>query len=174
MDIFQQRIRDLNALAGSAPIFHLTLHNEGFTVNDGALRKYSEPESGFFIQDIVDGFFPGEFRAKYPMGVKLEVNDRRNRDLFQGSARRLVEASKAVLGKGDGKLKVRVPDGSDMLVMIEPTTKVRQIRRIVQHQCRLDGFEFASPPSALDLDDNAKMSDLGLYPRGLIVVKRTV
>jgi hypothetical protein len=176
MGAFQRRIRELNALAGSAPVFRLAFHDEGFTVNDGELRKYGDPASGSFLRDIVDGFFPSEFRAKFPNGIKFQVDDRRTGELFQGRCRRLEDSAEAEkeenLGKGDGKLKVRMLEGGDLLLRIEPGTKVRAVRRIVQRKAGLEEFELSSPPSTLNLDDNATMASIGLYPRGVIAVKR--
>jgi uncharacterized coiled-coil protein SlyX len=193
MGRFEQRIADLNKLADSVPaalatdggvttiahtpVFRLTLLNDGFTLNEGPLRPYSDPASGLFIQDIVDGFFPGEFKANFPNGVKFTLDDRRAVDRFHGPARRLVESARrepepdGPLGHGDGKVKIRMPNTREVMVAIEKGTKVRQLRRIVQAQFGVEEFELTAPPAAADLDDDMTMAAAGLYPKGLVMVR---
>jgi uncharacterized coiled-coil protein SlyX len=189
---FEQRIADLNRLADSIPaalatdggvttiarppVFRLTLLSDGFTLNDGALRPYSEAASGLFLQDIVDGFFPGEFKADFPNGVKFTLEDRRAPDRFRGPARRIAGSARAErddrpLGRGDGKVKIRMPNAREVIVAIEKAAKVRQLRRVVQAQFGVDDFELTAPPAAVDLDDDITMDAAGLYPNGVVMVR---
>ena len=193
MELFMNRIADLNRLADStsaklresgnisrlqhAPVMALVLLDTGFTVNGGELRPYSEKRNGMFIQDIVDGFFPGEFKERYPDGIKFTVEDRRSEELFNGTARRLIESARGIrkdddeIGQGDGKLKVKMANGGDVVIAIEGKTKVRQVRRIVQKRMDMEEFELCIPPSTEPVEDTATMESLGLYPRGVLVVK---
>ena len=193
MELFNNRIADLNRLADStsarirasgniqrlqhAPVMALVLLDTGFTVNGGELRPYAEKRNGMFIQDIVDGFFPGEFKDRYPDGVKFTVEDRRSEELFKGTARRLIESARGIrrdeeeVCDGDGKLKVKMANGGDVVIPISAATKVRQVRRIVQKKMDMDEFELCLPLSTNPVEDTATRESLGLYPRGVLVVK---
>jgi hypothetical protein len=138
MDDFMERIAALNAMADAAPTcetvngvtrlcrpsLRIRFADNGFSVNDGDLRPYDHPLSSEFFKDIMDGFFPVEFKAEYPEGVTLVIDDQRNIELFKGEARRLIDSSrrekcpewKAEIGKGVGQLKVRFGDGKETFV----------------------------------------------------------
>lgn len=195
MTVFMQRVDDLNKLADSnqhfsdtkgiktfqhAKVMQLVLKNNGFTINNGPLRPYTENNNGMFFQDIMDGYFPGEFKKEYPDGIKFSVDDQRSLDLFSGTPRRLLESSRSSrsekdtddqLGEGDGKLKVKFPDGSECIVNTLGNQKVRQIRRIIVNNFQIDDdFELCSPPSNSFLNDNHTLASLNLYPRGIVLI----
>lgn len=46
-------------------------------VMNGIPRLFGEASTQAFVKDIMDGFFPQEFKQKYPDGVLLGTNDRR-------------------------------------------------------------------------------------------------
>ena len=194
MVAFMKRIEGLNELVDSnrkltdvngikkfkePKMIKLVLLNDGFTVNNGPLRLYSEKDNGMFIQDIVDGYFPGEFKAENPDGVKFTVDDQRSLDIFKGTPRRLLESARSQridkddeeLGEGDGKLKVKFPDGTDSVINTNSEHKIRQIRRIITNNFHIDDdFELCSPPSTEFLNDEMTLQSLGLYPRGIILI----
>lgn len=194
MTVFMQRVEDLNKLADSnqhitdskgiksfqhAKIMNLVLKNNGFTVNNGPLRPYTENNNGMFFQDIMDGYFPGEFKKEYPDGIKFSVDDQRSLDLFSGTPRRLLESARSSrsekdddqLGEGDGKLKVKFPDGSECIVNTLGNQKVRQIRRLIVNNFEIDDdFELCSPPSTNYLKDDHTLASLNLYPRGIVLI----
>ena len=158
---------------------NLILMNDGFTVNNGPFRPYDDKNNGMFFQDIIDGYFPGEFKNQYPDGVKFSVDDQRSLDIFAGTPRRLLESARSSrleklndeLGEGDGKLKVKFPDGSDCIVNTQGEYKIRQIRRIIMNNFQIDDdFELISPPSPEFLNDDHSLLSLGLYPRGIILI----
>lgn len=87
-------IRELNILAGEGcsditrtkdgarlkvrdPV-PLCLYSNGILMFDGPFRPYSDPVTQQCMQDIMDGFFPGELQSRYPDGVPLEVQDKRD------------------------------------------------------------------------------------------------
>lgn len=193
MSVFMQRVEDLNKLADSnqhitdskgikgyhnTKTMNLILKNNGFIVNNGPLRPYSENNNGMFFQDIMDGYFPGEFKKEYPDGVKFSVDDQRSLDLFSGTPRRLLESARSSrsekddqLGEGDGKLKIKFPDGSDLVVNTLGNQKIRQIRRLIVNNFEIDDeFELCSPPSNNYLNDNHTLASLNLYPRGIVLI----
>ncbi|OHT05499.1 hypothetical protein TRFO_26771 [Tritrichomonas foetus] len=194
MTVFMQRVEDLNKLADSnkkisdkngvkglhqVKIMKLVLLNDGFTVNNGPLRIYTENNNGMFIQDIMDGYFPGEFKGEFPDGVKFSVDDQRSLDIFKGTPRRLLESARSLrldkeedeIGEGDGKLKVKFPDGNVTVINTKGENKVRQIRRLIVNNFVInDRFELCSLPSTEFLKDEATLESLGLYPRGIVLV----
>uniref|UniRef100_A0A8C9G3Q8 UBX domain-containing protein 11 n=1 Tax=Pavo cristatus TaxID=9049 RepID=A0A8C9G3Q8_PAVCR len=46
-------------------------------MSDGLFRSYEELSAQQCLQDIMDGYFPSEFQARYPDGVPLQVTDKR-------------------------------------------------------------------------------------------------
>jgi hypothetical protein len=94
------------------------------------LLPYNAPVNAKFIQDILDGYFPEEFRAKYPEGLRLTVADRRGR--FKSQSRRLDERTSCLevlptptdIGVGDGSLKLKIPGLSDVTTRIKRTLTI--------------------------------------------------
>lgn len=196
MKLFNEKIAELNQLADSGPAFQkrdgvnklsessikLTLKEDGFMVNNGELRLYSQPVSSDFFQDIMDGFFPLEFKGRYPEGVRIIVDDQRVNDLFKGQARKLVESARREkrdtkvidwtkeLGEGSGKLKVKLNNGKDILVRTEKTTKISEIKLLVKDHLGIDTCTIAIPPSLENVDEDKTIEQLSLYPRGLLIL----
>lgn len=69
----------------------ITLYNTYFTVNDSKERPYNLPMSAQFFRDIYDGFYPSEFKDKYPDGFHIKVVDKRGKEEFQGKGHTLEE-----------------------------------------------------------------------------------
>lgn len=93
-DCVLNNIRELNILAGEGcsditrtkdgarlkvrdPV-PLYLYSNGILMFDGPFRPYSDPMTQQCMQDIMDGFFPSELQIRYPDGVPLEVEDKRD------------------------------------------------------------------------------------------------
>ncbi|XP_063985004.1 uncharacterized protein LOC135166578 [Diachasmimorpha longicaudata] len=55
----------------------LKFYRNGMIVQKGRLRPYTDPQTRSFIQDILDGYFPGELQRDYPNGVPFKVEDHR-------------------------------------------------------------------------------------------------
>lgn len=55
-------------------------YKNGLLVNRGPLRLIGTPEYLRFVRDIVDGYFPSEFREKHPQGIYLQVYDKHKQD----------------------------------------------------------------------------------------------
>lgn len=51
-------------------------YKNGIIVDGGALRPYEWPITKQFLRDIFDGYFPYEFKERFPDGVKLLPIDR--------------------------------------------------------------------------------------------------
>jgi hypothetical protein len=52
----------------------------GLVVNNGPLRPYGWPLCDAFLNDLMDGFFPYEYKDKYPDGFPIDVTDRSMED----------------------------------------------------------------------------------------------
>jgi hypothetical protein len=68
-------VHEVNRVCDSAG--KVSLFEEGFEADSGEMQPYAPPLSSDFFQDIMDGFFPLEFKSKYSEGVKLIVEHHR-------------------------------------------------------------------------------------------------
>lgn len=55
---------------------HVCIYSDGISVNSGPFRPYGWPLCDAFLGDILDGYFPYEFKDKYPDGFPISVIDR--------------------------------------------------------------------------------------------------
>lgn len=196
MQLFERKIQELNDMAESGVSFtkesgvtkvsekaiKIRLKEDGFCLDDGELRPYSNPLSSDFFQDIMDGFFPLEFKDKYPEGVRLVVEDLRTNNLFKGKARKLSESlrreertSKPIdwsqeLGDGPGRLKVKVSTGGELLVRTTKEDVIGHIRELIIAHCGFEKFDLVVPPSTQPVSDDKTVGDLALFPRGLVLL----
>lgn len=105
-DLFMERIAELNSIVLSEPaqvvtstdgsrvrarLAHadqrlehipITLYGDGVMIKRGPFREMGSDSFNSFVGDVLDGYFPSEFRADNPDGVILKVTDKRN-ELFQ-------------------------------------------------------------------------------------------
>ena len=66
-----------------AKVLRVTVYADGLLVGGGPARSLEDSEA--FVKDVCDGYFPQEFKAQYPDGIKLDVRDcRTERAPFQG------------------------------------------------------------------------------------------
>lgn len=202
MGAFMQKIRDLNNMAESTMQFAaegqitrvkqmkpitIKFLEEGFQLDEGEIRLYSLPINVEFIQDILDGFFPIEFKEKYPEGVQFTVIDQRNSDMFKGDARRLIESARREnrvsnsdnqpqntnvkdIGDGDGKLKLKMPQNIEVMVHANKEMTIGEIRNLIANTYQIQGFKLFAPPSQAPLEDESNIEQIGLYPRGLLLL----
>lgn len=56
----------------------LTYYKNGLMIKNGPFRKTSSESYRTFVSDILDGYFPGEFKDMYPDGVIFDLVDRHN------------------------------------------------------------------------------------------------
>lgn len=57
-------------------IVRVVIYKNGICVNNGPFRPFGWPLCEAFIQDLAEGYYPYEFKEKYPDGYPLEVTDR--------------------------------------------------------------------------------------------------
>lgn len=57
-------------------VVHVVIYANGIVVNQGAFRPYGWPLCDAFLHDLADGYYPYEFKDKYPDGFPVEVIDK--------------------------------------------------------------------------------------------------
>ena len=88
-------------------VLRVTVYADGILVGAGPARSFEESEA--FVKDVCDGYFPQEFKAQYPDGIKLDVRDcRTERAPFQGPGQ--MSGRKARTLSDIGSTDMRVDD----------------------------------------------------------------
>lgn len=54
----------------------ITFYSDGIMIRRGPFRESSSPSYSSFVRDIMDGFFPSEFRDEFPDGVLFHLIDK--------------------------------------------------------------------------------------------------
>jgi hypothetical protein len=62
----------------------ITLYKNGIMIKRGPFREVGSGSFNTFVADVLDGYFPSEFRGDNPDGVILKLTDRRA-EIFQSS-----------------------------------------------------------------------------------------
>jgi hypothetical protein len=63
----------------------VTFYKNGLMIKSGPFRDINSDSYNSFVQDIMDGYFPSEFREQSPDGVLLDLIDRHN-DVYDSNA----------------------------------------------------------------------------------------
>jgi hypothetical protein len=156
----------------------LALYEQGFPVDSGELREYRTPPNATFIRNIMDEFFPGQFKAQHPEGVRFVVWDRRG--AFRGQLHCLGERPgsscletllpPADIGNGDGELKLRLPALPDVTIKIAKELTIGELMALVELNFDIRNFRIGSPLLPGGYDSDATLGAAGLYPRGFAFV----
>ncbi|KAK0339622.1 UBX domain-containing protein 11, partial [Friedmanniomyces endolithicus] len=56
----------------------VTYYADGLMINRGPFRPTASDSYKSFVQDIMDGYFPSEFRQTFPDGVLFDLRNREN------------------------------------------------------------------------------------------------
>ncbi|XP_062543587.1 NSFL1 cofactor p47 [Armigeres subalbatus] len=64
----------------------LTLWRQGFSINNGELRRYEDSANKEFFESIMRGEIPPELRSKGPTMIHLDLKDNRHEDYVKRSA----------------------------------------------------------------------------------------
>ena len=175
----------------------ITLYNDYFTVDGGQKREYRLPLSVQFFRDIYDGFYPMEFKEEFPNGCKFEVRDKRIKD-FIGTSHTIaasdIEEKAAMIssdervktndtsgadssmrdqnvyGEGDGKLKLKIPNIGDQILLTNANMKLREVRRFVENTFKIKEFEVCSSMTSKPYPDDSTLQEVKLYPRGFAII----
>jgi hypothetical protein len=65
------------------PEVSITFYRDGLLVRNGPARAYAMKESRLLVRDLIDGYFPFEFKADFPDGVRLVILDKLNESCVQ-------------------------------------------------------------------------------------------
>ena len=65
------------------PEVSITFYSDGLLVRNGPARAYAMKESRLLVRDLIDGYFPFEFKADFPDGVKLVILDKLHESCVQ-------------------------------------------------------------------------------------------
>jgi hypothetical protein len=191
LTVFLQKIEEVNRLADRStlefsrdgniasikaiPKVELGLYDEGFTVDSGELREYGAPVHAAFIRDIMDGFFPAEFKGQYPEGVRFVVSD--CRETFKGPPHSLsahpqscmeMLAPPTDLGTGDGELRVRIPSLPDVTIKVTKELTFRALMDLIEHHFDIRQFKICSPLMPTGYDPELTLDSAKLFPRGFV------
>lgn len=203
MKRFMEQISELNNLAEDnkvkftrsgniATMSHqktitLDLFDFGFTLNGGEMREYDLPINIQFFKDIMDGFYPAEFKTDFPEGVKMKVEDKRTKNLnFKGQGRQCNQVMPvgsnnnksdlellpppSDIGEGDGNVKVRIPSLPDVIMHVTKDLLISELITLISDSFDIYDIKLATPMSVEPLKNDDTMEQAGLYPRGFVMV----
>ncbi|OHS99563.1 hypothetical protein TRFO_33980 [Tritrichomonas foetus] len=193
--LFIQKIEELNNIAEPTKIefvqngnistlkyqkpVTIALYDKGFTLDGNSIRLYEKPINQSFLKDILDGFFPQEFKEKFPEGIKFKVEDKRSQNIIRPNMNRNEKNTSSNLellppptniGSGDGVVKLRIPALPDVVVRISKEMKVSDLIHLIEDNFDIHQIKLASPLTTEAFDENALLSNVGLYPRGYAIV----
>jgi len=106
-DLLMSRFEELNVLAGSGQAkvvlsegpgrggqmaklsydegLPLSVYKDGLLIRRGPFRSFTDANTQGFVRDVLDGYFPAEFREQYPDGIIFDVVDKRNLEYLKAS-----------------------------------------------------------------------------------------
>lgn len=193
-NLFLSKIEELNNIADNGKIefvrngnirtlkqqrpVSLVLFDKGFTVNSGELREYDKPVNQSFIKDILDGFFPQEFKDDHPGGVTFKFEDNRSKEFkFPDQYSKKSKSSDLELlppptniGNGDGAVKVRITGLPDVVIRISKEMLVNDLLELIEDNFDVHQINLVSPFSNEVFKTDSKLAEVGLYPRGFAFV----
>jgi hypothetical protein len=82
-----------------------TVFKNGFMLRRGPFRPYSDAPNQAFVADILDGYFPLEFKEEFPDGVIFDLRDRSN-DVY--SAETFNAFSGAGVAVGESRVRAQL------------------------------------------------------------------
>jgi hypothetical protein len=74
------------------------------------------------------------------------------------------------IGEGDGLLKLRFADGFEATIKVVKEQTIEALKKMIGENFRIDGFSLSTPPSLTALDDKKCLAELGLFPRGVLLL----
>ena len=54
----------------------LAVYEDGILLKRGPFRPYDHPAGEKFVRDVLDGYFPSEFKESYPDGIVFDLVDK--------------------------------------------------------------------------------------------------
>jgi len=169
----------------------ITLYSNGFTMNDGPFRAFSDPNNQQFIESLKNGRVPEELRGKFKEGLNVGLDDRTSEEYkeppppkyveFSGSGTSLgggaptstaiqrdhsatIEPIKVDKSKPTTRIIIRLHDGKTQEAEVNLDTRVAAIFDYVWSLAPVDGeFQLIAgfPPKPLT-DVNQTVEEAGL------------
>jgi hypothetical protein len=151
-DIFVQRVNELNSMiqADKAKVIKegknarleyaqgipIVLFEDGISVKSGPVRKWDDKKCRSLVADVMDGFFPSEFRAEFPDGVKMDLYDRRESNSGENVRVFAGEGNSMIYGGFEEKIKGLADLGG---VDFAPMTAATFLDRLPEKSVGQDG-----------------------------------
>jgi len=154
---------------------------EGFRINHGALKKYTNPMNTIVLESLEKGIFPQYLLNDYPNGCFFSAIDHRYLPDLSKKGNRISNEDRIFdplplpdngeLGKGEGKIKIRFPSGSEQIIRVNHSTTIESIYCILLENLGITGFDLYKTTSSEKLDHQSTVLDYRLFPRGMLYMK---
>ena len=126
---------------------------DGVLIGRGPARPFESGHADAFVRDVLDGYFPTEFKDTYPDGVAFEIRDSRHASCaaepsFTGEGRASGRKVKTLADMGGGDVSLDAGDFLDGLPrkVISTDGRVVDVRGSVEK--RLFGEDASNEPAA--------------------------
>lgn len=115
----------------------IRVYKNGILIRRGPFRPYTDKSTQRFIQDILDGYFPYEYKKSHPDGVAFEI-DNRSTEIYEISS-----SEAAVNDEGEGQRLGNKSDNSN--------SNIRSLANMGDKNLKMTREEFLSrlPPTAI-------------------------
>ena len=144
----------------------VAVYADGLLINGGPFRPYGSPTCRAFVDDVLDGYFPAEFKDRYPDGVPFDVKDVASEqyasygEAFGGAGRATGRRVRTLADVGDRDIAPVAPEA--LLAKLPASTvnadgRVVDVREAVRR--RLAG-DPAAPPVAFASDADDRIATL--------------
>lgn len=167
----QARLMQPSEYYDSVPV---TFYIDGILVKRGPFRANGSAGYNSFVKDVIEGYFPTDFREEYPDGVILSLKDRHLERYNPGgseASRNVVNAGGGGLARGGSNLLgSSVSMDKDMLLSRLPVSNVsaagdvHEVRGSIQRMLSGADAKVASESSAKEANErarNARLARLG-------------
>jgi len=134
----------------------ITLYKQGFTINDGPIRFYSDPTNQKFMADLKNGHVPAELHAQFKGELDVDLEDKRSEEYKEPPAPKYIAYSGQGTSLGGAPTSTGVP--TEHNVKAEPP-KVDKSKPTTRIQIRLhDG-----KTQEIEVNLNTKVSEIFDY-----------
>ena len=148
----------------------ITMYRNGFTLDNGTFRPYTDPQNKEFIESVKQGYIPQELEQyAQTSNVAVDVTDHTN-DMFKesdvkpkpqpsfvGAGKKLCETKEGIKVTWEGKqfdaagekarVKVRFHDGKSKIIMMNTTWTVKDVYAEVKKESGIDTFRLIAMPN---------------------------
>lgn len=166
----------INIVSDIKPL-ELCLESDGFTINGGTLRRYSNPLNALFLKCLNDKTLPTEIKEYFPKNTRIKLIDKTNK--FTGKSHYTAPNDTNVfepltspdpIGEGDGMLKIRFNSGSEQLIKVNNDTILSSVLQLLHDTIGFHGYCLQSPVNK-QISLSISVEDAGLYPKGILLAK---